>query len=102
MFDWVHGIPILSIICYLPLFGALFVVFFMRKDNSAAIRRFATLVAAIDFVVSVPLWFAFDRGGELFQFRESATWIEAIGARYEFGIDGIARRCRQPAARPSP
>jgi len=90
MFDWVHGIPILSIICYLPLFGALFVVFFMRKDNSAAIRRFATLVAAIDFVVSVPLWFAFDRGGELFQFRESATWIEAIGARYEFGIDGIA------------
>ena len=90
MFDWVHGIPILSIICYVPLLGALFVVFFMKKENPAAIRTFATLVAAADFVISIPLWFAFDRQGDLFQFRESATWIEAIGARYEFGIDGIA------------
>ena len=88
MFDWVHGIPILSIICYLPLAGALFIVFFMK--NATSIRNFATLIAAVDFVVSIPLWFAFERQGELFQFRESATWIEAIGARYEFGIDGIA------------
>ena len=58
--------------------------------NATSIRNFATLIAAVDFVVSIPLWFAFDRQGELFQFRESATWIEAIGARYEFGIDGIA------------
>ena len=88
MFDWVHGIPILSIICYLPLAGALFIVFFMK--NASSIRNFATLIAAVDFVVSIPLWFTFERQGELFQFRESATWIEAIGARYEFGIDGIA------------
>jgi len=88
MFDWVHGIPILSLICYLPLAGALFIVFFMK--NATSIRNFATLIAAVDFVVSIPLWFAFDRQGELFQFRESAAWIEAIGARYEFGIDGIA------------
>jgi NADH-quinone oxidoreductase subunit M len=90
MFDWVHGIPILSIICYLPLAGALFVVFFMRRGDGGAIRRFATWVAAVDFVVSVPLWFAFDRDGDLFQFRESVPWIDAIGARYEFGVDGIA------------
>ena len=67
MFDWVHGIPILSIICYLPLAGALFVVFFMK--NATSIRNFATLVAAVDFVISIPLWFAFDRDGEIFQFR---------------------------------
>ncbi len=36
------------------------------------------------------LWFAFERDGALFQFRESATWIDTIGVRYEFGIDGIA------------
>ncbi len=40
--------------------------------------------------MSLPLWFAFDRGGELFQFRESHAWIPSIGVRYEFGIDGIA------------
>jgi NADH-quinone oxidoreductase subunit M len=90
MFDWLLQIPILSIICYLPLAGALVVIFFMRGSAPAAIRRFATLVAALDFVISIPLWFAFERQGELFQFRESGRWIETIGARYEFGIDGIA------------
>ena len=28
--------------------------------------------------------------GSSFQFRESCAWIELIGVRYEFGIDGIA------------
>ena len=30
------------------------------------------------------------RNGELFQFRESAAWIDTLGVRYEFGVDGIA------------
>jgi NADH-quinone oxidoreductase subunit M len=90
MFDWTHQIPILSVVTYLPLVGALFIVAFVKKGNGAAIRQVATTVALIDFVVSLPLWFAFDRGGDLFQFRESLEWIPSIGVRYEFGIDGIA------------
>ena len=90
MFEWVHGVPILSIVCYLPLAGALFVMLFMKNDENGRIRRFATGVALADLMVSIPLWFTFDRGGELFQFRESASWIESIGVRYEFGIDGIS------------
>ena len=87
MFDWVKEVPILSWVCYLPLLGAV-PLFFMRDPKMIA--RFATGVAAADFLLSLPLWFAFERDGELFQFRESATWIETIGVRYEFGIDGIA------------
>ena len=90
MFDWVHDLHILSIVAYIPLLGALAIVFFMRRANDVAVRNFATAVAAIDLLVSLPLWFAFDRGGELFQFRESHAWIPSIGVRYEFGIDGIA------------
>jgi NADH-quinone oxidoreductase subunit M len=90
MFDWVHNVYILSIVCYLPLAGALVVMFAMKGGQQAAIRKFATGVAFVDFLISLPLWFAFDRDGELFQFRESAPWIESIGVRYEFGIDGIA------------
>src|SRR5882724_6882820 len=90
MFDWIHSIPILSIIAYVPLVGALVVIFAMKGDNTAAIRKFATGVAFVDFLLSLPLWFAFQRGGDLFQFRESHPWIETIGVRYEFGIDGIA------------
>jgi len=90
MFDWVRDVPILSIICYLPLLGIV-PILWMRDGQKIA--RFATAVAFIDFLISIPLWFAFDRAGagpNLFQFRESATWIESIGVRYEFGIDGIA------------
>src|SRR5215207_8584857 len=90
MFDWVHNVPILSIVCYIPLAGALIAMFAFRGDQGPAIRKFATWVAVLDFLVSVPLWFAFDRNGALFQFRESAPWIDAIGVRYEFGIDGIS------------
>ncbi|HKI01278.1 MAG TPA: NADH-quinone oxidoreductase subunit M [Thermoanaerobaculia bacterium] len=90
MFDWVHNVPILSILCYLPLVGALIIMFGMKGGQAATIRKFATGIVFVDFLLSIPLWFAFDRGGELFQFRESMPWIESIGVRYEFGIDGIA------------
>ncbi len=86
MFD---HIPILSIVCYIPLAGALLLLF-INKDQGKAIRTVATAIAALDFVVSIPLWFTFERSGELFQFRESASWIPTIGVRYEFGIDGIS------------
>src|SRR5947199_4863056 len=90
MFNWVHNVPILSIVAYVPLLGALAVIFLMKNDQTALIRKFATGVVAIDFLLSVPLWFAFNPKGDLFQFRESHPWIQSIGVRYEFGIDGIA------------
>jgi len=90
MFDWVHSVPILSIVAYVPLAGALIVIFFLKNDQGSAIRKFATGVAALDFLISLPLWFAFKSGGDLFQFRESHSWIQSIGVKYEMGIDGIA------------
>src|SRR5688500_1679617 len=90
---FLEGVPILSIITYVPLIGALFILFFVRGVNARAIRPIATAVAAIVFVLSVPLWFYFDSnasGAGLFQFRESVDWIPALGVKYSFGIDGIA------------
>jgi len=86
------GFPILSIICYVPLLGALMVLFF-PKDRPGLIRKFATGVAVVDFLISLPLWFQFDRGGTgeaLFQFQEKLEWIPSIGATYHFGVDGVA------------
>jgi NADH-quinone oxidoreductase subunit M len=90
---FLEGVPILSIITYVPLIGALFIVFFVRGDNTRAIQKIATGIALLDFVISIPLWFYFDpkaSGRGLFQFRESVDWIPALGVRYSFGIDGIA------------
>ncbi|MCA1732047.1 MAG: NADH-quinone oxidoreductase subunit M, partial [Acidobacteria bacterium] len=83
--------PILSLITYIPFAGAL-ILLLIPKTSVKAIRTWATVVAGIDFVLSVPLWWHFRRGpeSELFQFNENVSWIDALGVRYVFGIDGIA------------
>jgi NADH-quinone oxidoreductase subunit M len=85
-----NHIPILSIVAYLPLLGALAIVFLFPKEKTGPIKAFATLVAAADFAVSVPLWWAFDRGADGYQFVEKASWIPSLGVSYHFGIDGIS------------
>jgi len=86
------GFPILSVLTYLPLVGALFIIFAINKENTRAIKLVATIVAGLDFALSIPLWFAFDRspGAPLFQFTERWSWIPSLGVDYYFAIDGIA------------
>ncbi len=86
------GLPILSLLTYLPLAGALIIIFLINRENTRAIRWFATIVAGIEFALSIPLWFAFrtDASAPLFQFIEKWDWIPSIGVQYYFGIDGIA------------
>jgi NADH-quinone oxidoreductase subunit M len=87
---------ILSAITFIPLVGALIIMAF-PKNQKTAIAYFATLVAGVDFLVSLPLFFAStDRapglfsGWGAFNFVEDVSWIPSIGARYIFGIDGIS------------
>jgi len=88
--DQLSHVPILSIVTYIPLVGALVLVFLVPKEKTGAIKAFATLVAAIDLVVSLPLWWAFDRTKDGYQFVEKASWIPSLGVNYHFGIDGIS------------
>src|SRR5688572_27600795 len=80
---------ILSIVAFWPLLG-MFVIIFLPKENKAAIKTWANLVAVIGFIISLPLWFWFDfDAGDQMQFVEKYTWIQTIGAEYHVGIDGI-------------
>ena len=83
-------IPILSIVTYVPLAGALAIVFLFGKERTAAIKAFATAVVLVGFLVSLPLWFLFERGRDGYQFVEKAAWIPSLGVDYQFGIDGIS------------
>src|SRR6266568_3376497 len=89
---YTSGFPILSLITYVPLIGAILLAFFPR-DNGKAIKYFATAVAGFDFLLSIPLWIYFNpngTGSHMFQFRETYQWIPSLGVDYSFGIDGIA------------
>src|SRR5450631_4520214 len=85
-----NQIPILSILAYIPLAGALIVIFLIPKEKTGAIKAFATVVAGLDFLVSVVVGFAFERGKVGYQFVEKASWIPSLGVHYHFGVDGVS------------
>ena len=81
---------LLSIITYTPLLGALLLLLPPFRKNDDLVRWFANGVGLLGFLVSLPLWFWFDRGKDGFQFQETASWIPSIGVSYHFGVDGIS------------
>ena len=85
--------PILNVVTYIPLVGALLILFFINRNALRAIRVVATATAVIDFIASLYLWQNFDAkgtGAKMWQFRETYEWIPSLGVKYDFGIDGIA------------
>jgi len=80
---------LLNIICYLPLAGAVMLLF-INTENVRAIKTVATTIAALDFIISLPLWFLYKPGGAEFQFVTKVDWIPSIGVKYFFGVDGFA------------
>jgi len=81
---------LLNLIVYLPLAGALLMMFFVNKKNTRAVKTVATAVVGIDFLLSIPLWFLYRPGGEEFQFATRFDWIPSVGVQYIFGADGFS------------
>ncbi len=80
---------ILSIITWLPVAGGILILGLFKKDQSSAIKKFATAWLALDFIAS--LWLlTYNRGAGGMQFLEDRPWISAIGARYQMGVDGVS------------
>src|SRR6266852_226274 len=82
---------LLSVITFTPLVGAVLLMAipaFKRSDD--AVRWVANIFGVLGFLVSLPLWFRFDRAAAGFQFLERKPWIPGIGVSYLFGVDGIS------------
>ena len=73
--------PLLSLILFTPLLGV-GILLFVNKEKEDAIRWIANLFAGLGFLVSLPLWFAYDPGNPNWQFVERHAWIPSIGAEY--------------------
>jgi NADH-quinone oxidoreductase subunit M len=84
------GQHLLSVITFTPLLGALVLLLppFGKSDN--ATRWAANGFGVLGFLVSLPLWFRFDRAADGFQMIERYDWIPAIGVQYLMGVDGIS------------
>jgi NADH-quinone oxidoreductase subunit M len=85
------GDHLLSVITFTPLAGAVLLLAIPAfKRNDEAVRWVANIFGVLGFLVSLPLWFRFDRAAAGFQFIEKRPWIPTIGVSYHFGVDGIS------------
>ena len=82
-----QGFPLLSLITFLPVVGALLILVVRGSDETARLIALAT--TSIVFVLSLVLWANFDPSTPDFQFVESSVWLGG-NITYKMGVDGIS------------
>ena len=84
--------PLLSLVTFLPLVGAGFILFIRGEQNVIArnARAVALWTSLVTFVLSVLVWVNFDTATADFQFVERRNWLPAFGIEYYMGVDGIS------------
>ena len=84
--------PMLSVVTFLPLLGALFIMILPRED--AAVKRnarwAALAVTTIDLVIALMLAARFDPASAEYQFVERKAWLAGTAVSYHMGVDGIS------------
>ena len=77
---------ILSVLVFFPAIAGL-LGFVVNKDSA---RAYGITVAAIEFLLSLWLWFSFDSSNAGMQFVELIPLIPDMGIGYYVGVDGIS------------
>ena len=79
--------PLLTLIVFLPLAGAMATLFTQNRQQTQAVALLATLAT---FALTLLPLQQFQPGQAGFQFVEQATWIPSLGISYQMGIDGLS------------
>jgi NADH-quinone oxidoreductase subunit M len=82
--------PILSVVTFLPLLGALFIMLVRGEDALArgTARWVALWTTLVTFAISLVMLWHFDPSSPEFQFVEKYPWLGV--ANYHMGVDGIS------------
>ena len=84
--------PLLSILTFTPLAGAILMLIIIRGDDETVrgnYRTAALFVTVATFLISLFVWFQFDSSTHEYQFVEESEWI-GFGITYRMGLDGIS------------
>ena len=82
------GFPLLSLLLFMPLAGAVLVAIAPRADE--LLKRIGLYVSSLTFVVSLVVLARFEVGSGGFQLTERLHWVKDWGIDYHLGIDGIS------------
>jgi NADH-quinone oxidoreductase subunit M len=83
------GFPLLSLLLWLPLVGALLLLLIPR-DNPKLVRNFTMVICLADLVVALSAFFLFEPEFSGPQLVEHWSWIASMGISYHLGVDGIS------------
>jgi NADH-quinone oxidoreductase subunit M len=84
------GLPLLSVIIWLPIAAGVVVLATGRDRHAETARWLALIGALLGFVVTLPLYAQFDTQAHGMQFQELAAWIPRFRINYHLGIDGVS------------
>jgi NADH-quinone oxidoreductase subunit M len=87
MIPWFKNLPLW--VTAVPLIGALLLLF-VPKAKRRVFELGALIIALLDFALSVPLWFQYDRSTADVQWVTQMDWIPSIGVQFSIGMDGIS------------
>jgi NADH-quinone oxidoreductase subunit M len=84
--------PILSLLIFAPLAGALFILAIRGEQDvvNRNARHVALWTSSAVFLLSLMLWAGFDNTTADFQFVEQWKWMPAFNIAYHVGVDGIS------------
>ena len=82
--------PILSSLILLPTIGALFILFSKASNAKYQSSKYvASFISLANFLLSLYLWYIFDKNSTNFQFLENRKWLDGF-INYKVGVDGIS------------
>ncbi len=82
-------LPILSVVTFLPLAGALLLLGVPRQ-RERVLKHLAFGASLLTFLASLALYRDFQADIPSFQFVERAGWVPSLGIQYLVGVDGIS------------
>lgn len=84
------NLPLLSILIWLPVIGAVIVIMTGGDKNARIAKWIGSIVATINLLLCIPLYLNFDPTLYTMQFQENHSWITAYKIHYALGVDGIS------------
>jgi NADH-quinone oxidoreductase subunit M len=84
------GFPLLSLLVALPLLGVAAILLGGQPPHAARARGIALGTSLLVLLLSLGLWFGFDKAAPGYQFEEHLPWITSVGITYHLGVDGIS------------
>jgi len=86
------GLPLLSLMTFLPLVGVLLILT-LRGDEAAVARnsKYAALYTSLfTMALGIYMIWHFNPGVADYQFTEKVEWFPSLGITYHMGVDGIS------------